>query len=403
MTIAAIIFWTSVALIGFAYIGYPMLIGVCASRRADDADKPLAVGRFRAPQDWPFVSLIIAAYKEERYIIERLMNAVTQDYPADRFEIIVGCDGREDHTGELAESFGDPRIRLLQFPQRRGKASVLNDCVPAARGEIIVFSDANTMMHPEALRRMIRHFADSRVGGVVGKLELKDPVTGQNVDGIYWKYENFLKRCEGRLGALLGANGGIYAIRKELYRPIPANTIIDDFVIGMRIHQQGFQLLYDARAIAYEETPATVDSEFHRRARIGAGGFQSLPWLASLLRPRFGWLAFAFFSHKVLRWICPAFLGAALVTNIILASQPGYYALLLLQELFYVAAIAARFSTGQRWQRPLRIPAMFFSMNLALVVGFWRWIRGIRSGTWKRTERDETTAGQKDSRDTVRV
>jgi cellulose synthase/poly-beta-1,6-N-acetylglucosamine synthase-like glycosyltransferase len=401
MTIAAIIFWTSVSAVGFAYIGYPILLGICTFWRADAADKPLAVDGFRTPQDWPFVTLIIAAYKEERHIVERLMNAVTQDYPADRFEIIVGCDGREDQTGELVESFGDERIRLMQFPQRRGKASVLNDCVPAARGRIVVFSDANTMMHPEALRRLVRHFAEAHVGGVVGKLELKDPVTGQNVDGIYWKYENFLKRCEGRLGALLGANGGIYAIRKNLYRAIPANTIIDDFVIGMRIHEQGYDLVYDAGAIAYEETPETVDSEFHRRARIGAGGFQSLPWLASLLRPSHGWLAFAFFSHKVLRWICPVFLAAALVTNILLSGRPEYFALLIVQELFYVAAIAARFSTGQRWQRPLRIPAMFLSMNLALVVGFWRFLRGIRSGTWKRTERTETPPVEKINREKV--
>ncbi len=394
MLLVQIACWLSIAAVGYAYVGYPMVVWL-ASRGRRDAWVQTDLLADRDPL--PFVSLVIAAYKEERYILSRLNNAIALDYPGDKLEILVGCDGNEDGTGDLTRTFRDHRVRLIQFPQRRGKASVLNDVIPQAQGEIVVFSDANTMMHPQALRRLVRHFRNDNVGGVCGKLELTDPLTGQNVDGAYWKYENFLKGCEARLGALLGVNGGIYALRKPLYQPLAANTIIDDFVIGMRVHQQGRGLLYDATAVAYEETPETVGAEFHRRARIGAGGFQSLMWLASLLSPRHGWLAFCFLSHKVVRWCCPAFLLTALVTNACLLRQPAYVALMAAQIGFYIAAfVGLRLPHGQGWQRPFRLPAMFVSMNLALAVGFWRWIKGIRSGTWKRTERAarEATANQ---------
>ena len=172
-------------------------------------------------------------------------------------------------------------------------------------------------MHPDALANLARHFADATVGGVCGQLILQDPVTGQNVDGIYWKYENFLKKREADLGALLGVNGAIYAIRKELYREIPSNAIIDDFLIGMRIHERNRKLAYDPTAIAYEETPETIHAEFQRRVRIGAGGFQSLVWLWKLLDPRRGWVAFCFFSHKLLRWACPFFMLAAFLAHLL--------------------------------------------------------------------------------------
>jgi len=396
MTLVAIAFWAALAVVVYSYVGYPLLVWLCARRRSDawvDAERR---GLAYDVRNWPFVSIIIAAYKEERFILQRLQNCMLLDYPGDRFEVIVGCDGQEDNTGELVRAFGDSRIRLAQFPVRRGKASVLNDCVPLARGEILVFSDANTMMHPQALKALVRHFVQPDVGAVCGKLNLTDPVTGQNADGIYWKYENFIKRAEARLGALLGVNGGIYALRKALYRPLPPEVLSDDFLIGMRVHQQGFRLLYDATATAEEETPSTIGSEFGRRARLGAGGWQSLVWLRSLLHPRHGWLALAFWSHKAARWFAPLLLVVMLGANAALAARAPYSWFLVAQALFYTVAygiprmVAARFA----W-RPLRLPAMFVSMNAALAVGFWRWLRGIRGGTWVRTERQRVVHSSK--------
>jgi cellulose synthase/poly-beta-1,6-N-acetylglucosamine synthase-like glycosyltransferase len=384
MFTAQIVFWIAIGLVAYAYLGYPILIYILSRMRgprklADIADR----------DDWPMVSLVIAAYREETVIAERVKNALSLDYPADRFEVIIGCDGKEDRSGEIVAGFEDPRVRLEQFPKRRGKASVLNDCVPLAKGEIIAFSDANTMMQPDAIKLLVRHFEDETVGAVVGNLQLVDSETGANADSVYWRYENMLKRCEGRVGALLGANGAIYAIRKELYEPIPANTIIDDFLIGMRIHRHKRALLYDAEAIAIEETAPSIGGEFHRRARIGAGGFQSLVWLLDLLSPFRPMLSFAFWSHKVLRWFCPLFLLVALIANIALASIDSCYAcLLVLHLLFYASGwVGGRITAGGPLKL-FRIIAMFVGMNAALGVGFWRWISGAQGGAWKRTERE---------------
>jgi len=336
----------------------------------------------------PTISLVIAAYREEKVILERLKNASLLDYPSDKLEIIIGVDGNEDLTGDLVRTFNDSAINLIQFPVRRGKASVLNDCIPQAKGEIIVLSDANTMMDRDSLRQLVKHFQNPKVGGVCDKLILTDCLSGKNIDGMYWRYENFLKRCEGKLGTLLGVNGAIYAIRKDLYAPIPSNAIIDDFLIGMRIHLKGFRLHYENAAIAREETASSIDSEFHRRARIGAGGFQSLAWLWPLLNPLKGRVSFAFWSHKVLRWVGPALLIAAMGSNIVLSTSPFYMRVLLIHEMFYLSAVLGLwFLHGNRWQKFARIPAMFVSMNAALLVGFGRFLSGIKSGTWKRTER----------------
>lgn len=382
-----VILWTCIGGVVYAYAGYAVLVWLASRMYADPAMKAQPTDD---RQEWPFVSLIIAAYKEEKVIIPRLLNATLLDYPADRLEILVGVDGSEDCTGELVREFHDSRVRLVQYLVRRGKASVLNDTVPQARGEIIVFSDANTMTKPDSIKQLVRHFADERVGAVCGKLELIDPASGQNVDGIYWKYENFLKGCEGRINGLLGVNGGIYALRKELYEPIPTNAIVDDFLIGMRVHLRSRKLIYDPSAIALEETPDTIGQEFHRRSRIGAGGFQSLQWLWPLLNPAYGWVAFTFWSHKICRWICPLFMIGALLTNVALIGEPVYQLLLAAQLGFYlIATLGMGWLSGNRLPRALRLPTMFVSMNTALLVGLWRSLRGIRGGTWKRTERTQ--------------
>ena len=238
---------------------------------------------------------------------------------------MIGLDGCSDGTAEIVRRFEDRGVRLLDFGERRGKASVLNAAMNLVEGEIVLMSDANTDIDPQAARRLVRWFQNPEVGAVVGRLILTDPRSGKNADGLYWKYETFLKRCEGRLGALLGANGAIYAIRRELYVPIPAETIIDDFVIPLLAKlRSGCAIVYDCDAVAREETPPDVSSEFHRRARIGAGGFQSIALLWRLLDPRRGWVAFTFLSHKVLRWLCPFFLIGLLASNLFLLERPFF-------------------------------------------------------------------------------
>ena len=334
------VFWLSAGLVFYAYAGYPVLIWLLSLRAGRPAGGPVV-----DDADLPSVSLLIAAYNEEEVIGGQVRSALALDYPREKFEVVVGSDGSTDGTAAAVRRHADPRVRLLDYTRRRGKASVLNSAVLELEGEIVVLSDANTRIDPGAVRRLVRWFRDPAVGAVCGRLVLTDPRTGRNVDGIYWRYETFLKRCESRLGALLGANGAIYAIRRSLFEPIPPGTIVDDFVIPLLARlRTGCAIVYDGEAVAREETPPDVGSEFHRRARIGAGGFQSIGLLWRLLDPRQGWVAFTFFSHKVLRWTCPFCLVGLAVSNVLLAGQPLYRALLLGQVAFYLTALLGRLS-----------------------------------------------------------
>jgi cellulose synthase/poly-beta-1,6-N-acetylglucosamine synthase-like glycosyltransferase len=370
------IFWFSAATVGYAYAGYPAVIYLLSR----------CFGRVPTPPvetDLPALSLLIAAHNEEAVLEQRISNALALDYPAEKLEIAIASDGSDDQTVAIARRFGS-RVRVLAFPRRRGKAAALNASIPELTGEIVILSDANTQIAPRAARRLARWFSDPRVGAVCGKLVLVDPAEGRNVDSLYWRYETFLKKCEGRLGGLLGANGAIYAIRRDAYQPIPDQTIIDDFAIPLlaKLHS-GCSIIYDTSAIGWEQTPRHLRQEFDRRARIGAGGFQAIGMLWPLLDPRRGWIAFTFLSHKIIRWLCPFFLAAALLSSILVSRWA-----LLGQMGFYAAATAIYLSSGKlRMPRLLRLASMFTSMNAALLVGFIRWLRGSQRGTWRPTER----------------
>lgn len=376
-------FWLSVGLVVYSYIGYPILIWVLARLFGHKPvpPAPLAV--------WPKVSLLIAAYNEEAEIARRIENAIAMDYPREQLEIVIASDGSSDKTCEIVHSYADHGVMLFDFQERSGKPAVLNRSVPRLSGEIVAFSDANSFTEPGALKNLIRWFSDGQIGAVCGKLVLVDSVTGQNVDGMYWKYETFLKKCESRLGALLGSNGAIYALRREWYPAIPDNTIVDDFVIPLRAKSlHHCKIVYDQEAVAHEETPAAIGAEFKRRSRIGAGGFQAIGLLWKLLHPRFGWTAFTFLNHKILRWICPFLLIVALLTNLPLLHIPFYRWMLAAQVAFYLLAVIGAYlpsqSTGMRL---LRLTTMFTSMNVALLVGFFRWLLGTQRATWHRTVR----------------
>jgi cellulose synthase/poly-beta-1,6-N-acetylglucosamine synthase-like glycosyltransferase len=373
-----------VAIIAYAYVLYPLVVWLLSrlfgrTPRCEDL-----------PNDrLPFVSVLIAAHNEEDVIGERIANALALEYPANRREIVIASDGSSDATASIARQFADQGVRLLESPTRRGKATMLNAAFPALRGDIVLLSDANTFIEPQALRRLVRWFADPRTGVVCGRLVLTDPATGRNVDGLYWQYETFLKRCEARLGALLGANGAIYAVRRSLFTGIRRDTIVDDFVIPLKTRlRTGCTFVYDDDAVAFEDSAPDLASEFKRRSRIGAGGFQSIVALRRLLWPREGWVAFTFLSHKVLRWICPFALIGALVANLLLAVDPPYRVLLVAQVVAYSLAVLGRWVTGTgAVSRVLRLTTMFATMNAALLVGFWRWASSQQTGLWERTAR----------------
>jgi glycosyltransferase involved in cell wall biosynthesis len=382
--VVSVLFWVSVGVVAYAYLGYPIVAWAMAAVFGRRREAP-----GECNEEAVFVSVLIIAHNEEDVIAARVENALALEYGADRYEIIVASDGSTDRTASIAGRTGDPRVRVLDSAIQRGKAAVLNEIIPELRGDIVVLSDANTFLESNALRRFVPWFCDAAVGVVVGRLVLTDPARGKNVDSLYWRYETFLKQMDARLNALLGANGGVYALRRSLFVPLPDDTLVDDFVLPLLIRlRTGRDIVYDPAIVAHEETSANLRCEFRRRSRIGAGGFQSLKLLWRLLSPTRGWIAFTFASHKVLRWVCPFLLLGALVGNALLLDHGVYRLAFSAQAVFYLAAAVGAILPGSGPAvRMLRLTSLFTSMNVALLTGFWQWAVGIRGGTWNRTAR----------------
>ena len=388
-TVAVTVFWASAAAVAYAYVVYPILLAVADRLFGVNPEPPVV-----ADADLPSVTLLIAVNNEAAIIGSRLENAVAIDYPRDRVSIVVASDGCTDDTDAIVRTFAGRGVVLDSRPDRRGKAATLNRVIPTLTSDVLVLSDGNTFTAPDSVRKLARWFVDPAVGAVCGKLRLVDAITGHNVDGLYWRIETALKEREARLGAINGVNGAIYGLRRAVFLPLPPDTILDDLVLPLRARlATGCRLLFDGEAVAVEETAVGVEAEFNRRARIGAGGFQALAMLWPLLDPRRGWIAVTFFSHKVLRWTCPLFLLALLLANIPLAGRPLYALFLGAQLAVHAVALASTSPyVWRRLPRVLRLGVMFHSMNMALLVGFWRWLRGVHSGVWQRTDRGAVDA-----------
>ncbi|MBX5484805.1 MAG: glycosyltransferase [Myxococcaceae bacterium] len=389
-----ILFWCAALLILHTYFFYPVMLMVL-----DAVDQAIGNLRYirdgnerrkpRASDGVPPVTLVVAAYNEEDCIAEKLRNSLSLEYPEDRFEVLIGSDGSTDRTNALVEACTDARVRL-SAAERTGKFGVLNRCIPQAKGEIVILTDANTMIDRAAVKKLVRHFRDPEVGAVCGRLRLYNPSRRDYEESAYWTYESLIKFYEGKRGAVMGANGGLYAIRRSLFTALPAGTIVDDFVIPMRILEQGYRVLYDPEAVAWEETTEDYGKEFGRRVRIAAGNFQSLKLLPALLSPFAGFRAFAFWSHKVVRWCAPALMALALVTNAFLLPRGLFYAVTLGAQLAFYALAWAGSRRGQRAGALRRISSVawyFVAMNLAIAVGFWRFVRHSQRAAWERTAR----------------
>jgi cellulose synthase/poly-beta-1,6-N-acetylglucosamine synthase-like glycosyltransferase len=389
-----LVFWLCLGLVAYTYAGYALVLaGWTGLREAWEGVRFVMGGpdrRARRREDrWPSLTIVVAAYDEERCIRQRVENLLALDYPRDRLEILVGCDGCGDATAALARSVDDPRVTVVELSPRAGKASVLSRLVPRAKGDVVVLTDANTSFDPAAAKALARHFHDPSVGAVVGRLRLYNRVKRDYEESLYWKYETALKWFEGKQGCVVGANGGIYAVRRLLFQPLRESTIVDDFVVPVRIALRGWKIPFEPEAVAYEETTEDVGREFSRRARIGAGNWQALALVPDLLDPRAGFLHFAFVSHKLVRWVAPLFLALALALAFPLALRGSllYAALLGVQLAFYALAAAGWRGVRGPLRRAASTAYYFVSMNLALAVGFWRFVRGTQRATWQRTAR----------------
>jgi cellulose synthase/poly-beta-1,6-N-acetylglucosamine synthase-like glycosyltransferase len=359
-----LIVWTSAAFIVYAYMGYPVLLWIVQFAFR----KPVR----KAPIE-PSVSLLISAYNEARVIASKVRNSLALDYPAEHLEIVVASDGSTDDTAHivrsLAQKEGQGRVRLMEFPENRGKIVALNDAVPNLRGEIVVFSDASSMLAANSVRELAANFADPRVGAASGVYQVlnADAAKLGRQEDLYWKYETFLKLQEAKVGTLTGAHGSLYAMRKSLYPSPPAGTINDDFVIPTSVLRRGFRIAYEPQAVAYEE--AHEMEGFGRRVRIASGNISQLSEIGAFLWPPRPFLLFCFLSHKAARLLVPLAMVVLAVSSGLLWQFPLYRWLAAAQIAFYAAAILGA-SHRLRW-KVLRLPYYFCMINASLFVSIY--------------------------------
>ena len=381
-------YWLSIAAIGYAYFGYPLLLWIVSLFKRDSLKKQ---------EIYPFVSVIIAAHNEEEGIGNKINNTLSLDYPQDKLEIMVASDASTDRTNEIVKGFiknnrvetqNFASLRLVEFNSHHGKTFVQNEAVKQAKGEILLFSDATTLYEPNLLQKIVRNFADERVGAVGGELiyvNKKRTSVGEG-NGLYWQYEKFIKKNESKVTSLIGVSGCCYAVRKELYEPIDSD-LISDFVIAQMIYKTGKRVVYEPEAISYEETTSTSQDEFKMRVRVCLRTLHGLVRMRSMLNPlRYGFYAFQLISHKILRYSVPVFMMLLLLANVLLYNftmWPFYEISLYLLLAFCVCALLG-WLTRRRKHLPLfYVPFYFCVTNFALLVGIVQFLQGKKMVVWK--------------------
>lgn len=372
------VFWAALFLVVYTYLIYPVLLWLLAAGRK--------MPEYASLSEWPTVSLIIAAHNEEAVLRAKLENALAMDYPAERLDILVVSDASTDGTDRIAAEFAERGVRLHRQEVRGGKTEAQNAGVRLARGQFLAFSDANSMYASSALKRLLTPFADERIGCVCGELQYVNPDeqgAGKG-EGLYWRYEQFLKRRESLLSSTLGANGAIYALRRELFVELRGD-IISDFVAPLGAWRRGFRIAYEPKAVATEYSSTRFGDEFRRRCRIVSRSLYGLWTEAGVLNP-FAHFFFAFqmFSHKLLRWFVPVWLLVVLAVNIPLAADEYYGILLALQVAFYgLAALGLLLPErlGRCWL--FYVPAYFTATNLGTLLGLLSFLMGRRHRVWQ--------------------
>lgn len=392
MIIWEIIFLASSFIILYNYAGYAIIAHLLTRKKNSS---PGTAGIPQPPV--PTVSFIVAAYNEESCIEEKAINSLAQDYPEEKIEFIFITDGSTDKTNELLFKF--PKIKLLYQEQRLGKSAALNRAADHARNEILIFSDANTILNTAATSKIASHYQYKEVGGVAGEKKVysnnqKNNETGSS-EGLYWKYESLLKKIDSDFHSVVGAAGELFSVRKKLFEYLPESVILDDFVISLKIAQKGYRYIYEPGAYALELPSDTLKDEKKRKVRIAAGGFQAMYMLRSLLKFwKHSKLTYLYFSHRVLRWtLSPLCLILAFITNSILVyqlPQSIYSYIFILQLLFYsFAFIALFFPAHKNIPGIFKIPHYFVFMNIAVFLGFARFLRGRQPVTWEKAKRAE--------------
>lgn len=386
------LFWIGTFVVFYAYLGYGLLLFACVwvKRRFPE----------RAPETniLPPVTFIVCAYNEQDWIAQKIANSIALDYPPDLIRFLFVTDGSNDGTDTMVQTYPYPpgiQWQLLHQPERKGKIAAFQRAMSSVQTPIVVSTDANTVVNRDAIRRIVRHFADPQVGAVAGEKRIsmaeRDDASSAG-EGIYWKYESTLKKWDAELWSVIGAAGELFAFRTDVYEHVPTDTIVEDFYLTMRIAQKGYRVQYEPGAWAAESSSVSVAEELKRKVRIAAGGLQAVARLAPLLNIfRYGVLSFQYISHRVLRWtLAPLLLPVLLLTNVALAASGNtlYQVLLLCQVIFYLAALAGYVLERRKMKvKAFFIPYYFCVMNYSMYAGFFRIIRGNQTVLWEKAQR----------------
>lgn len=379
------------SIVCYAYIGYGFLIALLVGIKKIFSQKKDEETHWQ-----PSVTLIIAAYNEEDFILQKIKNTKELDYPADKLQVIFITDGSTDATPDVIQA--NSSFELLHVPERKGKAFAMNRAVQYAREEILIFSDANTLLNKECITEMVKHYASPRVGGVAGEKKIINQTSDKASaagEGLYWKYESVLKKLDSKLNTIVGAAGELFSVRRELYETVQEDAIIEDFVLSLRICMKGYLFRYEPKAFAIETASSSMKEEQKRKVRICAGGFQAIYLLKDLLNIfRYGLLSFQYISHRVLRWaVCPWCLVLIFFSNLfiaILSSIIFYKVLMIAQLVFYTLAfIGWQFANRNVKIKSLYVPYYFVFMNAAAFMGFNKFMKGSQSVIWEKAGRQK--------------
>lgn len=377
------LFLTAALLVLYPYIGYPAALRAISLFRTRKQAGENKAGK-------PRVTLIISAYNEEKVIEDKISNSLALDYPGDRMEIMVVSDGSTDSTADIVMKYAKRGVVLKHYAERSGKTACLNRAVPEAKGEIVIFSDANSNYEKDAIKTLVRHFASPEIGFVTGRTAYASEDGGvAGTVGFYSMLEKLTKKLESKIGSCVGADGAIFAIRKGLYRPLRASDI-NDLVIPLKIVAQGYRGVLEEKAVCIEKTAGTGKGEFNRQVRITARTLKAISGNAGLLNPlSYGLFSFELFSHKVLRLLAPFFLIILFASNILLLSKGLFYkAAFIAQAVFYVCALFENRGRGFSAVRKIFSLAYTFSaVNAAIFWGWVKFIKGESFVTWSPTKR----------------
>jgi cellulose synthase/poly-beta-1,6-N-acetylglucosamine synthase-like glycosyltransferase len=385
-----LIFGICLVLIIHSYLLYPAILYFLALNKKNNQEI------FNRNDNLPFVSIILSVYNEELVIREKLRSVFKTTYPEDKFEILIGSDGSTDKTNTILRLFSveEPAIRFFGFHERKGKGSVLNRLQKEAKGEILIFTDAQVIFTPDLIFNLVRNFRNGSIG-LVGANIINKRTDSSGISIQEWSFmsrEIILKHEEGLVwGTMMGAYGACYAIRNELFSIIPAGFSVDDFFVTMKVLEKKYRCILDMEAVCYENVPNRIIEEFRRRIRISAGNYQNLRAFYKLLWPPYSALSFSLLSHKVLRWACPFLLILLIISNIFLFKVHLVYRIALVTQgiLMIIPFIDYLLRKLKIHIVFLRFITHFYSMNLALLAGFFKFIKGSETNVWQPTQRSD--------------